>query len=113
MRTPPSHWRAIVAGFEASGLTVAEYCHRRRVSPASFFRWRRRLREGAPGHVAGPTFVEAVVRGPSGAASPVVEVRRWRVVVPPGFDPVSLGRLVATLERLDLDAEPAAAEVRP
>jgi hypothetical protein len=32
-------WRALLARFPASGLTVTEFCRRERVSTASFFRW--------------------------------------------------------------------------
>lgn len=111
MKTHVDRWRSIVAGFESSGLTVAEYCHRRGVSAASFFRWRRMLRSRPA-----PTFVEATVRpseSPVRHTSPVVEVRRWRVVVPEGFDAATLGRLVATLELLDLQGIASAAEHRP
>lgn len=125
MSTTHDRWRSIVAGYESSGLTIADYCQRCEISPTSFYRWRRLLGtadQGAftPGAVASrtwgatkygvspllaaPTFVEAIVRTPAGSTStaPVIEVRRWRVVVPEGFDPATLGRLVATLERLDV-----------
>ena len=40
-----SQWRSRLQRFSRSGLTVAEFCQREQVSPASFYLWRRRLRE--------------------------------------------------------------------
>lgn len=104
MTTSRGRRAAIVAGLDASGLTVAEHCRRHGVSPATFHRWRRELRA-----VRRPAFVEAIVEdgrpvAPAGSApaapTPVVEVRRWRVHVPCGFDAAELARLVLALDRL-------------
>ena len=128
MSTTHDRWRSIVAGYESSGLTVADYCDGCKISPTSFYRWRRLLDRadpeafapmalaprtsrsatyGASTLLAAPAFVEAIVRTAAGSTStaPVIEVRRWRVVVPDGFDQVTLGRVVATLERLDVDVD--------
>ncbi len=36
-------WRKRFAGFSNSGLTVARFCARERVSTATFYNWRRKL----------------------------------------------------------------------
>jgi transposase-like protein len=36
-----------LAAWRASGDTVAEFCRRQRVSPATFYYWKRRLDDGA------------------------------------------------------------------
>ena len=38
-------WRARLAKFDSSGLTIAEFCRRERVSPARFHYWARRIRQ--------------------------------------------------------------------
>ena len=43
-------WRALLAQFAGSGLTVAAFCRREAVGTASFYRWRSQL---------GPTSVDA------------------------------------------------------
>ena len=39
-RRTARQWQALVAGHSGSGLTVAAYCARERISRASFHRWR-------------------------------------------------------------------------
>lgn len=39
-------WRSRLARFAHSGLTVVEFCRRERVSPPSFYQWRKRLARG-------------------------------------------------------------------
>jgi hypothetical protein len=39
-RRTVQEWQALVAGHSASGLSVATYCERERISRASFHRWR-------------------------------------------------------------------------
>lgn len=38
-------WRARLARFDSSGLTIAEFCRREHVSPARFYYWARRIRQ--------------------------------------------------------------------
>lgn len=38
-------WRGVIESQAESGLSVAEFCRRHDVSPASFYAWRKRLRE--------------------------------------------------------------------
>jgi hypothetical protein len=36
-------WREVIRGHERSGMTIREYCEEQKISPASFYQWRRRL----------------------------------------------------------------------
>lgn len=38
-------WREVIRGHEQSGLTIGAYCAKQQVSAASFYQWRRRLRD--------------------------------------------------------------------
>jgi hypothetical protein len=38
-------WQHRLDRFRRSGLTVADFCERERISPASFYAWRRRLQQ--------------------------------------------------------------------
>jgi hypothetical protein len=41
-RRTPEHWRRIVEGWPASGLTQAQYCERHGISVASLHRWSKK-----------------------------------------------------------------------
>ncbi len=41
-------WRMVIQLQGESGLPIREFCAREGVSQASFFAWRRKLRQGAP-----------------------------------------------------------------
>ena len=107
-----ARWTRIINEQRASGLSIAEFCRRREVSPPSFYDWRRRL--SAAGHAGQPkrevpAFVEVMV-GPCGAspaqagdatadASLELILRDGlRVRVRHGFDRELLRELVAALE---------------
>ena len=54
-------WRALLARQAASGLSVASFCARERVSAASFYQWRSRLggeATAAPAASAREAFVD-------------------------------------------------------
>lgn len=36
-------WQAVLARFSESGLTVAAFCEREGINPASFYQWRSKL----------------------------------------------------------------------
>ena len=42
-RRDASAWRALVSGFEQSGLSVAQFCEQHDIGAASFYHWRSRL----------------------------------------------------------------------
>lgn len=46
-RLGSEEWQASVARQAASGLSVAAFCAREKLSAASFYQWRTRLRGGA------------------------------------------------------------------
>ena len=62
-------WRALLAGFEGSGLSAEAFCRREGISSASFYRWRSVLGNGGGRRgamvvrTAAPAFVDA---GPLG-----------------------------------------------
>lgn len=101
-----ARWTRIINEQRVSGLSIAEFCRRRSVSPPSFFNWRRRL--GASGAVnncaeATPGFVEVKVGprdGPEadGAALELIFRGGLRVRVRRGFDHELLRDLLAALE---------------
>lgn len=42
-RRVASAWRALVSGFEQSGLSVSQFCEQEGIGAASFYHWRSRL----------------------------------------------------------------------
>lgn len=87
-----AHWRHLLRGFPASGLSVGEFCARHGVSRASFYSHRRRSAAGevvppapAPRPCGGPLFVPLRVRD-EGAPAP-------GVVAEPAAPPPAEGRI--------------------
>ena len=118
-RRNAKEWGRLVREQPGSGLSVARFCRRARVSSATFYAWRRRL-GNAP--VARPSpancFMEVKIAAEDTAeatsedfpgASPEasrpirpLELRlsgKRSVLIPPGFDPPTLRALLAVLER--------------
>jgi hypothetical protein len=123
---PKRYWSAIMADFNRSGLTQAEFCRRRHISVSSFRSWLYGQRHGFP--TAGPsesprpapvsapasssplTFLPVLVRPESSvpradthvsqppALLEIVVGERHFVRVPPGFDPATLHQLLDVLE---------------
>jgi hypothetical protein len=106
-----SHWRAVVADFESSGLGVAAFCRARGVNEQSFYAWRKRFSRGDASS-AGPDFVPVVVRGRGvggaggggsepGDASASIELRGGRVLrLPVSMPAARVAELVHALEGL-------------
>jgi transposase-like protein len=97
------HWLKLVQLWQRSGLSVRDFCERHRLSEASFYSWRRVLRERGllhdePAHANKPAFVKLTVAAE--AAPSVVEVVLGKRVlrVRPGFDADLLLELVRLLE---------------
>ena len=63
VRRTEAEWRAVMARFEASGLSVSAFCRKSKLSRSSFTKWRQRLAEGPAEPPAG--FVEWIA--PAGA----------------------------------------------
>ena len=115
-RDAAGRWREVVRKQRASGLSVAAFCRRSRISQASFYYWRRKLRDvGARSDTerSVATFAEVRVTSKPRREEGVFE-SRWpqddgalelvlpsgrRIVVRPGFDRTTLLSLVHALER--------------
>lgn len=103
--TPSEHWRRIILRQQRSGLSIAEYCRRHQVPPASFFAWKRRLGQDAA-RASLPTFVPVVPTPAEPPSSPQAAHgaialcldRGRRLVLCPGFDPGTLRQALAILE---------------
>ncbi|HVX64517.1 MAG TPA: transposase [Pirellulales bacterium] len=70
-------WRNLIASFDPERSTVAEFCRRRDVSPASFYAWRRRLGQrlqAEPERADLPAFVPVQVAPQSSSADRAVTV---------------------------------------
>jgi hypothetical protein len=106
-------WRERVREQLASELTVRGYCLREQISEPSFYAWRKELakRDRGP-HVesaktaettvaaALPAFTEVIVTPPSvSSAIEIVLGNSRRILVLPGFDAVTLQRVVELLEQ--------------
>lgn len=110
-------WRGIIDRQAESGLSVAAFCRRWRISQPSFYAWRRRLREaatftevrlswdGVPDRSTGQVG-SAGATGSVGTADSAVAALELvlpsgsTIVVRPGFDRRTLLELVATLDLL-------------
>ncbi len=109
------YWRRLVAAWEKSGLSQAEFCRRRKVKAVNFGWWKRKLesisqshpgpsrsgsnRKGSSPKSARPRFVE--LRTTDTVAAPAYEVvlRGGRVIrLPQGFDPAVVAQLVVAVE---------------
>jgi hypothetical protein len=100
--------RQLVSAFQASGLRASEFCHRHRLALSTLRRnlKRQRLAQGPP--EAGVRFVAVKIKGTTRPAAPgacpagleVILAGGRRIAVVPGFDGVTLDRLVRVLEGL-------------
>ncbi len=109
------YWRGVIRRQGESGETVTRFCAREGVSAHRFYWWRRALRardrqstpdaqvsadneRASQDEAAGKSFVP--VRFPSLTQAPIEMVHPggWVVRVPVGFDPLSLRRILATLD---------------
>lgn len=111
-----THWRRVVDRCRKSGLTRSTFCRREGINENALTWWVGVLRErdGARRPVAAakpkqrhrprPAFipVRVIEAAPAASAAPLeVVARGGRVVrIPPGFDPTTLRRVIATLEEL-------------
>ncbi len=50
-------WQRLILSYDSSGLSIAAFCQQRDVSTASFYAWRRRLREDATPTPAASSFI--------------------------------------------------------
>ena len=105
LRKSRKAWEAHLRKWEASGQGVRAFCQRAQLSEASFYYWRRRLRD------AGRQVAEMASDSKDAKASAFVPLRvspsiayfeidtvQRTVRVPPGFDPDSLRELLRVME---------------
>jgi len=104
---PRRQWQAHVQAFRRSGLSRAEYCRRQNLSYHALTYWQRKLSGLGPGKSVSPLVpVPVPLAGNIGhhssqlgrAALRVILPGRLSVEVGDGFSPVTLSRLLATLE---------------
>lgn len=110
-----ARWHDILRKQRASGLSVAAFCRRSRISQPSFYVWRRRLREAGTltGVRASDTFAEVCVSPESTRVEGILE-SRWphqdgvlelvllggrRIMVRAGFDRTTLLALIDAVEQ--------------
>jgi hypothetical protein len=86
-----SRWRKLIEEQRGSGLSIAEFCRRQDVCQASFFGWRKKLRESSPEIEA---FVPLSVIGGGGVE---VELPGGAVVRLPSGDERSLKQVMLLL----------------
>ena len=100
------HWRRIVTGQPASGLSIRAWCQQQGVTEASFYAWRRTLarrgvaRGGTVKNRRARLVAVDVVGGanPAAGGAPLhVTVADVRIEVRPGFDGETLLRLLSVL----------------
>jgi transposase-like protein len=103
-------WLELIRRWQRSQSTIGEFCERHQVSEASFFSWRRVLRERGlldgptPSRISAavPVFVKLSTAAIEPANSPIELVLSHRRVLRlrPGFDADQLLQLVRLLEEL-------------
>ncbi len=76
-RRSPNQWRAIFNRFEKSDLTIKEFCRQESLAPATFSKWRSRVRQetGLPG------FIELQ---PASTPSPTIQAWSLQIDLPGG-----------------------------
>jgi len=101
-------WLELIRRWQRSQSTIREFCERNQVSEASFFSWRRVLRErglldesATPAtSAAAPAFIKLSTVGAEPTGSPIeLVLNHQRLLrVRPGFDADMLLELVRLLE---------------
>ena len=101
------HWLQHVRRWQASPLSVREYCERHRLGEASFYTWKRRLQQrgllsdSAPAAAAAhsPLFLPVAVPAADTLTRriEVVSPAGWTVRLAVGFDAAALRQLLAVL----------------
>jgi hypothetical protein len=92
-------WRRRIEQWQASGLSVRDFCARYRLATASFYSWRRVLeRRAAERPAFVPVQVVADATSDNAGALEVVLADGRVVRIAPGFDTATLLRLLAVLE---------------
>lgn len=102
MRRARRDWAALVAEYEASGLSKSEFCRRKELPWSSFSVWYRKLSERVI--TEGSVILskgEAICSIPQRVSSERIHIRFPKgttVEVPRDFDPQALRRVLEVLE---------------
>ncbi len=98
------HWRAHLAAQERSGLTLAEYCRRNRLSKSTFGWWKREQRDNraTPVTLVPVSFVPQQSTAPvkcqdSSSGVALITHDGCRIEIGVGFHPPTLERVLQTL----------------
>ena len=92
-------WRQVIGGHAGSGLSVPDWCRRRKVSESAFYVWKRKLAcEACEPSGPGLRFAQLVVsdagvsqmRTVPGNHTLSIDLDNARVEVPAGFDAATL-----------------------
>ncbi len=109
------YWQRLVAAWEKSGLSQAEFCRRRKIKAVNFGWWKRKLETISKSHPgssrsgssltgssprsAKPRFVEFRMTDAATASAYEVVLRGGRVLrLPHNFDPAVVAQLVVAVE---------------
>jgi transposase-like protein len=100
------HWRELLQRWQASGLSIADFCRQHQLAPPAFYAWRRTLRQrdqpaNSPTNAEAVTFVPLHIRPDTPTARPPLELvlRNGRILrVPDGWPLDSLPALLTVLE---------------
>ena len=93
------YWRQVIARWKRSGLSVRAFCGAEGLNPMTFYRWRKELgRRDQPQPAFLPVRVLAESTEPSTFGIEIVMHGGPIVRVPSGFDPRTLGEILAVLE---------------
>lgn len=97
------YWQKHVASWRESKLSQVEYCRINDLSIKNFGYWKRKESEAVSAH---PRFFPLVAAGPgpmalrASALQLNIQEKRFSIEVGADFSPVTLRRLIATLEQL-------------
>ncbi len=92
-------WERRIAGWRASGLSMAAYCREHGLSYWMFVRWRQRI-EPTVKPVSPLTLIPVVAATPSGGAITIRLPDGIGIEVEPGFDAGVLSTVVRALQAL-------------
>ena len=100
-----SFWKAHISAVDRSGLSLAEYCRRHGLSYHAFRYWRRKLGKGVGTPVSLVPVPGEILQRDHHHACNASDLRlklkdRFTIEIGDGFSPVTLTRLVSTLEAL-------------
>jgi len=95
-------WRQAIVRQRASGLSIHRFCAEEGLAAATFFTWKRRLRQEAGGGASAVHFapVRVVPEGPSEAATSTIEIllpQERRVRITGTVDRQQLAEVLAAL----------------